>query len=215
MTCTYTGNMMARTATRDLFTHKMTYHDREEIEIENTHPPIISREVFDEVQRRIESNKRNTGTPTKRNRPAFSQKLICHACGYRYKFFPSPRIDYWKCASSNAKTCDAPNINEEQLNQMALQAMSLKYELNQSDRLAQLQKELKATNQQDHFEFHRLKWLTELEIAKESNEEPEKVNALEKEYQAFEKQVAQIEDDRPFRVKTLEWLETLQSMEDF
>ncbi|WP_161974843.1 recombinase family protein [Bacillus timonensis] len=212
---TYTGNRMARTETRDLFTHKKTYHDREEIEIENTHPPIISREVFDEVQRRIESNKRNTGTPTKRNRPAFSQKLICHACGYRYKFHPSPRIDYWKCASSNAKTCDAPNINEEQLKQMALHAMRLRYELNQPDSLAQLQKELKATNQQDHFEFHRLKWLTELEIAKESNEDPEKINALEKEYQAFEKQVAQIEDDRPFRVKTLEWLKTLESMEEF
>lgn len=214
-TYTYTGNMMTRTATRDLFTHKMTYHNREEIEIENTHPPIISREVFDEVQRRIESNKRNTGIPTKRNRPAFSQKLICHACGYRYKFFPSPRIDYWKCASSNAKTCDAPNINEEQLKQMALQAMNLKYGLNHSDSLAQLQKELKATNQQDHFEFHRLKWLTELEIAKESNEDPDKINSLEKEYQEFEKQVAQIEDDRPFRVKTLEWLEKLQSMEEF
>src|SRR5690606_15190465 len=115
-----------------------------------------------------------------------------------------PRIDYWKCASSNAKTCDAPNIKEEQVKQMALQAMSLKYELNQSDSLAQLQKELKATNQQDHFEFHRLKWLTELEIAKESNEDPEKIQALEKEYQAFEKQVAQIEADRPFRLKTLE-----------
>ncbi|MFZ3578063.1 recombinase family protein [Virgibacillus sp. DJP39] len=212
---TYTGNMIARTATRDLFTHKMTYHDREEIEIANTHPPIISREVFDEVQRRIESNKRNTGKPTVRNRPAFSKKLYCHACGYRYKFFPSPHIDYWKCASSNAKTCDAPNINEEQLKQMALQAMSLKYEFDQTGTLAQLQKDLKATNQQDHFEFHRLKWLTELEIAKESNEDPEKINALENEYRAFEKQVARIEDDRPFRVKTLKWLETLQSMEEF
>ena len=61
---TYTGNRMARTSTRDLFTHKKTYHDRDEIEIENTHPAIISREVFDEVQRRIENDKRNTGTPT-------------------------------------------------------------------------------------------------------------------------------------------------------
>ena len=212
---TYTGNRMARTESRDLFTHKKTYHDREEIEIENTHPAIISREVFDEVQRRIDRNKRNTGTPTKRNQPAFSKKLFCHACGYRYKFFPSPRIDYWKCVSSSAKTCDAPNINEEQLKQMALQAMSFKYELDQSDSLAQLQKDLKATNQQDHFEFHRLRWLTELEIAKESNEDPEKITALENEYHSFEKQVAQIEDDRPFRVKTLEWLGTLQTMEEF
>src|SRR5690606_25870664 len=88
-------------------------------------------------------------------------------------------------------------------------------ELDQPDSLSILMKDLKVTNQQDHFEFHRLKWLTELEIAKESNEDLEKINALEKEYQAFEKQVAQIEDDRPFRVKTLEWLETLQSMEEF
>ena len=48
------------------------------------------------------------------------------------------------------------------------------------DSLAQLKKDLKATNQQDHFEFHRLKWLTEMEIAKESNEDPEKINGIRK-----------------------------------
>ncbi len=214
-TYTYTGNIMTRTTTRDLFTHKVTYHERGEMELVNTHPPIIRLEVFEEAQRRIESNKRNTGKPTKINQPAFARKLICHACGYRYKFHPSPRIDYWKCASSNAKTCDAPNINEEQLKQMALQAISSKYDMDQSDSLAKMKKDLKDTNQQDHFEFHRLKWLTELEIAKARNEDPEKIVALEKEYQAFEKQVARIEDDRPFRVKTLEWLETLKSVEEF
>lgn len=214
-TYTYTGNFMARTSTRDLFTHKVTYHDREEIELTNTHHPIISKEVFDEVKRRIEDNKGKKGNPTKRHRPAFARKMICHACGYRFKYFPSPRIDYWKCAASSAQTCDTPNINEEQLGQMALQALTSKYALNSSGALANLKKDLKDTNQQDHFEFHRLKWLTELELAKVKKEDTNKIKALERECQAFEKHVAQIEDDRPFRLKTLAWLDTLSSMEEF
>ncbi|WP_003321746.1 recombinase family protein [Alkalihalobacillus alcalophilus] len=50
-TVTYTGNKLARVHSKILFSKEGQDH----IAIENTHPAIISMEVFEKVQERIES----------------------------------------------------------------------------------------------------------------------------------------------------------------
>ncbi|WP_342455622.1 recombinase family protein [Caloramator sp. Dgby_cultured_2] len=88
--------------------------------VANSHPAIISPEVFDMVQMEIKNRKEARGYKTGRN--YFSGKIICGDCGsfYGRKVWHSNdkyRKIIWQCNSKykNDKKCKTPFINEEDL----------------------------------------------------------------------------------------------------
>lgn len=210
---TYTGNKLTRVRTKDIFTNKTTKHIRDEIAIENCHPPIISMEVFNQTQKRLEDIKPKRhykGSTGKKH--CLSGRMNCHRCGYRLSNYPTRGVNYWKCSPSDIGVCEFSSIREDILRDMVMEGFLQRFEASNSSILTQCKKVLQEVNQKDHFEFHRLRWMTELELAKEGNGDLPK---LEQEYKAFEKHIARIEDDRPYRNQTLSWLETVQDIEEF
>ncbi len=88
------------------------------IRIEDAHPPIVSREIFDRVQDRMSGNKRDRGgrPATKRDYP-LRGKVFCGEC-------KSPMVvnssqytyDYYKCgAAKRTHTCDNKPIRVDAL----------------------------------------------------------------------------------------------------
>lgn len=210
---TYTGNKLTRVRTKDIFTNRTTKHIRDEIAIENCHPPIISMEVFEQAKKRLEEikpKKKYTGPKGKKH--CLSGRMNCHRCGYRLINYPTRVVNYWKCSTSDIGVCDFTSVREDHLRDMLINGFRQKFDVRNPLILDHAKKMLQEVNQKDHFEFHRLRWMTELEIAKEGNGDLAK---LEEEYKAFEKHIAKIEDDRPYRNQTLNWLETVQNVEEF
>jgi len=210
---TYTGNKLTRVRTKDLFTNRTTKHMRDEIAIENCHPPIISMEVFEQSQKRLEEIKPNKKQKKpKRQKHCLSGRMNCHRCGYRLSNYPTRGVNYWKCNTSDIGVCDFTSIREDRLRGMLLEGIKLKFDMTKPSVVDEGKKVLKEINQKDHFEFHRLRWMAELDLAKEGKGDLDKV---EQEYKAFEQHIARIEDDRPYRNKALSWLDTVQSVDEF
>ncbi|MFZ3578056.1 recombinase family protein [Virgibacillus sp. DJP39] len=210
---TYTGNKLTRVRTKDLFTNKTTKHSRDEIAIENCHSPIISMEVFEQTQKRLEEikpKKKDTGPKGKKH--CLSGRMNCHRCGYRLSNYPTRGVNYWKCNTSDIGACDFSSIREDRLRGLLLEGIKQKFDMTNPSVLDEAKKVLKEINQKDHFEFHRLKWMAELELAKEGRGDLAKVK---QEYKAFEQHIARIEDDRPYRNKTLSWLDAVQNPDEF
>ncbi len=210
---TYTGNKLTRVRTTDIFTNKTTKHSRDQIAIENCHPPIISLDVFKQTQKRLEEirpEKKLTGP--KGIKHCLSGRMTCHRCGYRLTNYPTRGVNYWKCSSRDMGVCGTSSIREDILRELLLEGLKHKYNMGYSSVLQELKKTLQDINQKDHFEFHRLKWMAELELAKAEQGDMTK---LEQEYKEFEKHIGKIEDDRVYRNQALEWLEDVQRVEKF
>jgi hypothetical protein len=80
--------------------------------------------------------------------------------------------------------------------------------------LKELEMILKKANQNDHFEFQRLRYFTQVEIAKNLNQTDE-VERIKAEYKSFENDVTSIEDDREYRDEALTWIKGIGSINEF
>ncbi|TDT50755.1 recombinase family protein [Fonticella tunisiensis] len=119
----YKGDaILQKTFTVDFLTKKIKRNEGEvpQYYVENSHPAIISPEVFDLVQMEIKNRKGARGYKTGKN--YFSGKIICGDCGsfYGRKVWHSNdkyRKIIWQCNSKykNEKKCKTPFINEEDL----------------------------------------------------------------------------------------------------
>ncbi|WP_176371488.1 recombinase family protein [Litchfieldia alkalitelluris] len=210
---TYTGSKLTRVRTKDIFTNKTTKNIRDQISIANCHSPIISVDVFEQVQKRLEEIKpKKNYTGPKGKKHCLSGRMNCHRCSYRLSNYPTRGVNYWKCNTSDIGVCDLTSIREDILREMLLEGLKQKFNMESPSVFHKLKKALQDINQKDHFEFHRLRWMAELELAKAEQGDLAK---LEQEYQAFEKHTARIEDDRPYRNQTLSWLEDVQTVDEF
>ena len=63
--------------------------------IENNHQPLISREIFDVVQQRIEKSNKH---PRTNKRHTLTGRLICPDCGGNFRRIMINDIAYWGCA---------------------------------------------------------------------------------------------------------------------
>ena len=203
----YTGNKIARTTTKDLFTNEITKGLRDEFLFENSHPAIISKATFDRVQLRI--NKKSTENKSYTIRP-LTRRIICGYCNQKYTIKPPTT---WRCRTTtiSKEFCKAEALNDKKIISMVLQALEIKLE--ELD-LQKLLKVLEKVNQNDHFEFHRLSRLTEIEIAYAENNE-DKIKALIKKYKEFEAEIRKIEDDRIYRDLAIDWITNLNSVDEF
>ena len=87
--------------------------EKDKFYVKNSHPSIISREIFEAVQERLrERGTRVSQTPIYQY--LFSRMLICDSCGWAYKRKVQSGITYWVCSrKGNAGyECGGKNISE-------------------------------------------------------------------------------------------------------
>ncbi|MGF7186608.1 DNA invertase Pin-like site-specific DNA recombinase [Desulfitispora alkaliphila] len=197
---TYTGNKLTRERGKDIFTTSATKGKRDQILIENCHPAIISTEVFNLAQKRLEEIKPKQNHNKKKTKSSLSGRMNCGHCGYKLTNYPTRGVNYWKCNPSDVGVCEFKSLKEDLLQEMMLKAIELKYGFQTKKMLTEIQ----VINRNDHFEFHRLKYLTEIEMAAKSA--ASKTEELEEDYLAFEDRIAKIEDDRKYRDIAINWL---------
>ncbi|MBQ5608072.1 MAG: recombinase family protein, partial [Oscillospiraceae bacterium] len=84
--------------------------------VENSHEPIVTKEIYNEVQRRLFKTRRaNCSTTT------FANLLLCHDCGGFLMALPAHSTTYndnmWRCANRHIRNsaCSTPYLYEELL----------------------------------------------------------------------------------------------------
>jgi len=121
----YKGDaMLQKTFTVDFLTKKKKINEGEipQYYVENSHPAIITPEVFDLVQHEFKKRKNVKGYKT--GGGCFSGKIVCGECGsfYGSKVWHSTskyRRVIWQCNAKfkNDKKCTTPHIYEDALKQ--------------------------------------------------------------------------------------------------
>ncbi|MDQ2088076.1 recombinase family protein [Herbivorax sp. ANBcel31] len=120
----YIGNMIQGKRKKVSYKSKKIISTPQEewIRIENTHEPIISKETFNEVQRRISSRQRSTG---KGQAHIFSTKVKCLDCGSTMNkvttFRGNKRYIYLRCKTyslGNKNLCTSHSIRLDELEEI-------------------------------------------------------------------------------------------------
>lgn len=212
---TYTGNKVARLHTKDLFTKYNTVNKDGPITIENTHPAIISIDVFDKVQEKLNEVKKSLRKqPTLKEPHAFQKQITCFHCEKLIRVERLKSGNVWRCSARKVGICDGPELQEHQIRNMLQQAFKKKFLTGEHVHIGTLKKILTVANQQDHFEFHRLKWLTEMEMARVILSD-EEMKEKEVNYRAFEAHIESVEEGRPYRTNAIQWLDSIPDMATF
>lgn len=215
----YTGDVLCqKTYTVDYLTHecKRNSGERQQYLIEDHHLRIISREVFEKVQRFVTANK--TGQIKKRNIYPLSGRVICGKCGATYYRYYSSNAS-WRCARSLKKShCDTERILESQLESIMIKALERRYDFSDKFIIHKLKSEITRLQENDHVEGSRVILKRELAdaLGKELRGEKEEHEVLRAKRIIIEGKLEQqeqfwvlLEKDRGYRIKTLGWLDQL------
>ena len=117
--------------------------ENEWIFCESHHEPIIPKEQFDEVQKKLE-NKRNRNTTLSKSNPSFiGEKLFCGNCGRKMRRRVWHGKTYYMCPRNLESKGDCPtrSISEENLKDEIWESIQLEIEKAKSYRDKQLQYE--------------------------------------------------------------------------
>ena len=128
----YKGDaMLQKSFTVDFLTKKKKINEGEipQYYVENSHPAIITPEVFDLVQYEIKKRKGTKGYKTSGG--CFSGKIVCGKCGsfYGSKVWHSTskyRRVIWQCNSKfkNDEKCNTPHLYEDKIKEAFLEAFN-------------------------------------------------------------------------------------------
>ena len=105
----YAGDLVqSKTYTPDFRSHdkKTNKGEKRFVRIENHHEQIVSRELFDAAQARLDSRTRESSKVGHSNRYCFSGKIVCGRCGERYVARYRENKDgstskYWACGEAH------------------------------------------------------------------------------------------------------------------
>ena len=128
----YKGDaLLQKTFCTDFLTKKMKVNEGEvpQYYVENSHPAIVSSEMYDlvqqELERRKDQRRQHNGTRL------FSDKLICGCCGHPYgsKVWHSNdqyRRVVWRCNAKyrNQEKCTSPHLAEDEIQAAFVSAMN-------------------------------------------------------------------------------------------
>ena len=128
----YKGDaILQKSFTVDFLTKKKKVNEGEipQYYVENSHPAIISAEVFDLAQAEFERRRNDRGL--RRSSSCFSGKIICGECGsfYGNKTWHSNskyRKVVWRCNHKydNNEKCKTPHIHEDKLKELFIKAFN-------------------------------------------------------------------------------------------
>lgn len=131
----YKGDaLLQKTFCTDYLTKKMKVNEGEvpSYYVKNSHPPIVSAELFDHVQRELE---RRSGLRCVASAGCFAGHVVCGDCGgiYGAKVWHSNskyRRTVWRCNNKYDKggeKCCTPHFYDDQLKAMFIQVMNERF----------------------------------------------------------------------------------------
>ena len=90
--------------------------EREKYYVRDTHPPIVERELFEQVQALIHV-RRESRLSREYHPTAFHQKMACGHCGSGFHRRLCREIAYWECTghTSDSQTCPITQIPEQEI----------------------------------------------------------------------------------------------------
>src|SRR6056297_2835417 len=217
----YTGDLLTRKTTRDLMTNRdrSSQGIRDQYLIKNHHPQIVDNKTFNAVQEKLVSTDRNRFPSPSIPNP-FLKRIKCGNCNYSYRRTKiKPKIEY-RCVSSirSRSLCSSPSLSEALIIGMILKAFAERFDLKNAGIINILRRMLIKINRNDHFEFHRLRAITQIQMAKKLRGvkyTDGDIKKMEEEYLNFEEQLVKIEDDRKYRLLAIKWLETVEDFDKF
>lgn len=217
----YTGDKITNKTFSDLLNREYKKNNGTEKQylIENSHPAIISRETFQKAQAILEQTKRKNNTAKRREVP-LTKRVSCGICGETFHRNHAPAS--WICRKrmTSQKLCVSEEVAETEIFEMMKTAFQQRYDFSKSKILKKTLNDLKRMNKNDHFEYQRLMFFSEIEMAQEAsrtgnNESIRGREEIEEELQAFEEWATKIEEDRKYRERAIEWMERVMSIEQF
>jgi site-specific DNA recombinase len=218
----YTGDVLCqKTYTKDHLSHEIEKNlgERNQFLIKNNHEPIIDRNTFDEVQKRITENKTNVKRGKRKSYP-LSGRLVCGECGSNLHRYICRDIVTWRCAHQTIshQLCTMKGVKEENIIKAILKGFSQRYEKDQTTgrrQVIQLMKELQSALSIRDAQQNQLRLELEKALLLENNaifkcEETEEFTKNRKE---VENQIAMkeswwqlVDEDDVYRKKALETL---------
>lgn len=111
--------------------------------VENSNPPIVSRETYEAVQELMRSRQTNNGR--KVHDHPLSSKIRCPECGRSFRRIVTRGTAYWTCAgrSAGATDCDNRRVREDMVYE-AFTDMVIKLKANQEELLGMLIRQIEA-----------------------------------------------------------------------
>ena len=137
----YCGDVLThKQYTEDYLTHKAkrNYGEVPQYYIQDHHPAIITRELFQKTQGRLAAPRQGV---KKREYP-FSSRLVCANCGKNYHMSRRGQNQVWSCSgarlNNGVRLCGAESISQVSLDLMFLNAVEIRFP-NHQDLIAQLE----------------------------------------------------------------------------
>lgn len=226
----YAGNAFCqKTYIVDCLSYKQVENKggRSKYFVENSHPAIINEEIFEQVQKMIDSKarvRREIENEVENKVNLFSGRLICGVCGAAYHRQKYSRSVGWRCSRSirNKRACNTPTVQESHLEDIMRKAFEIRYDFANRLVFREIIFDVKEIEKQDDVELRRIylnnKWNLYLDMETSADEKErelykEKRKKLESYMKKTERYWEQIENDRVFRSKILEFMETLPTGE--
>ena len=149
----YIGDtLLQKSYTTDVLPVKKVYNrgERDKFYIENTHAPIISKEVFNSVQDLIAERKEKYYTPANKKH-VLSSIIKCSYCSKTYKRKIIRGKYYWTCSTHNnrADLCPAHMVPEDNIFEAFIRLCN-KLILHSGDILSPLRRELQELYSKKH-----------------------------------------------------------------
>ena len=133
----YAGDVKTmKTYTLDYKSHKMVKNkgEREQYCIQNHHPAIIDRELFERVQRVVRLNQEKAKGRSEKKLYPFSGRLVCGECGRFFRRQSNYVTPIWFCSSSvysyGKRVCYAESVEEPLLEFMIRCAFIKRFDAN-------------------------------------------------------------------------------------
>ena len=170
----YVGDVICRKSYRETHLSEKRYSNegqKDQVLIEEHHPPIVSRELFEKVQSQLEERARkNDQKKMTQNRYPFSGRITCGCCGASFHRYNARSNLLYRCYNrmKSLALCRQESVYHDRL----LSALSLafleRYEgSRQRYDLQKMKKELKSAVASRDMSYNRLK----LELEKSLHEE--------------------------------------------
>lgn len=214
----YKGDaILQKSFTVDFLTKKKKVNEGEvpQYYVENSHPAIISSEVFDLVQQEMKKRKKVKGYKTSGS--CFSGKIVCGECGsfYGSKVWHSNskyRRVIWQCNSKfkNHKKCNTPHLYEDKIKQVFVEAFNSLIE-NKDEILNGYEEIIQALTDTSKLDNEGTRLMDELEIVAEmlkrcveenahtalnQEEYEERYKALAERYESIKEEIEGINEKR-------------------
>lgn len=228
----YTGDLLLqKTFTSDHLTHRTRKNLGElpQYYVQNHHPEIIDRELYEKVQKIREINSRRYNRGGEQKPRAFSRCLICAECGRFFHVRNTKSRPIWFCPSSalnNGKiVCHSERIYEERIAYIFCRAIRKRFgrQMNFSTEadtfIRQMLARMKEFKRMDKFEKELFSLKNQLSSMENGMKSEKEINAdkerkkeeIGKRIHGLERYLKELEEGFEWREKAIEWMEHLPS----